>query len=264
MKPRFLVMSDLHLEYERGRACPGPDLHHVKGLVDLVLLAGDIDLSDRAIGYGAKVQEILQVPVIMIAGNHEFYDACRTRVLEELRIAAHRLNIHFLENEVVEFNIHGQRLRILGATLWTDYKLQGDELQAMSSALNSLNDHQIIYENSRDVFKPMHARKLHHESLAWIKEELSAPYDGKTVVITHHAPSPQSSPTDLRREKITPAYASNLEAMIEKARPALWVHGHAHESFDYLIGETRVVCNPRGYYPKKINQDFQEHLIVEI
>jgi Icc-related predicted phosphoesterase len=93
---------------------------------------------------------------------------------------------------------------------------------------------------------------------------LAEPFDGKTVVVTHHAPSSQSVHPRYARDLLTPAFASNLENLVEGDRVALWIHGHMHESFDYEIYGTRVVCNPRGYAPKALNEDFDQIYTIEI
>ena len=91
---------------------------------------------------------------------------------------------------------------------------------------------------------------------------LAEPFDGKTVVVTHHAPSSQSVHPRYARDLLTPAFASNLEKLMDGDRAALWIHGHMHESFDYEIYDTRVVCNPRGYAPRALAPDFRPDLVV--
>jgi hypothetical protein len=93
---------------------------------------------------------------------------------------------------------------------------------------------------------------------------LAEPFDGKTVVVTHHAPSSQSVHPRYARDLLTPAFASNLENLMDGDRAALWIHGHMHESFDYEVYGTRVICNPRGYAPNALNPDFRSDWIVEI
>jgi predicted phosphodiesterase len=266
-KVRISLMSDLHIEFEGPRPGKGPDLSDLKGNIDLVLLAGDIDVSDRAIKYGAKIHDDLDCEVLLIAGNHEFYDENRVRVLAEMRRAADASPVNFLENDVAYYNIRGRRVRILGCTLWTDYELHGDQAHVdsvMAEIATKLNDHFVIYEGSRYKFRPDDALRLHRESRAWLESELVKPFDGLTIIITHHAPSERSMPTRHMNSRISPAYASNLDGLVERCRAALWVHGHTHESFDYMIGETRVICNPRGYYAHELNPGFSPNLIIEL
>ena len=102
----------------------------------------------------------------------------------------------------------------------------------------------------------------HGVSRQFITEELAKPFDGPTVVVTHHAPSWLSVPDKFR--EASAAYASRLEDLILDHEPLLWIHGHTHTSFDYKIGKTRIVCNPRGYHGFELNPDFEVNLIVEI
>ena len=83
------------------------------------------------------------------------------------------------------------------------------------------------------------------------------------MVITHHAPSIGSVPRDFHRNPVSAAYASNLDELVEQSGAALWVHGHLHSQSDYRIGNTRVVCNPRGY-PDERNPAFVPDLVIEI
>ncbi|HHJ15617.1 MAG TPA: hypothetical protein ENJ80_02855 [Gammaproteobacteria bacterium] len=93
---------------------------------------------------------------------------------------------------------------------------------------------------------------------------LAEPFDGQTVVVTHHAPSSQSVHPRYARDLLTRAFASNLEHLMAGDRAAAWVHGHMHESFDYKVHGTRVVCNPRGYAPEALNPDFRPDWIIGI
>jgi len=113
-------------------------------------------------------------------------------------------------------------------------------------------------------FRPKDAAALHRASVAWLREKLAEPFDGPTVVVTHHAPSLRSVPAAWRDDPVSAAYASNLDWLVEESGAALWVHGHVHESADYIISRTRVVCNPRGYWPKQPNPHFKPGLMVGV
>lgn len=106
--------------------------------------------------------------------------------------------------------------------------------------------------------------RLHRASVSFLRDELSRPFDGPTVVITHHAPSPRSITPALRKDPLNPAFVSDLDAMIRTYQPPLWIHGHIHNSFDYRIGQTRIVCNPRGYFPEQLNPAFDPCFVAEV
>jgi len=269
---RVHVFSDLHLEFG---ACEFPPAVRSGGLADLVLLAGDIHTERRGPLWAAQ---IFQAPVAMILGNHEAYDdslyasiaAQRTRAAE---CSARRGNpVRVLERETWALTTaDGTPVRIVAATLWTDFALFGVETQArmMEQAHRAMNDFQLIgitdgLRQEGRPLSPADCLRLHRESRAYIEDTLLEPFGGVTIVMTHHAPSRRSIPENRQGDPINAAYATDLEAMIERTQPQLWVHGHIHSSSDYLIGSTRVVCNPRGYFPLHLNPDFDPALTVEL
>jgi Icc-related predicted phosphoesterase len=111
---------------------------------------------------------------------------------------------------------------------------------------------------------PTDTVRLHRASVAFLHKELSRPFDGATVIVTHHAPSPRSIASRFCGDPLNSAFASNLDPLISRHEPSLWIHGHMHDSFDYTIGRTRVVCNPRGYFPDQLNSQFDPTFVVEV
>ncbi len=71
-------------------------------------------------------------------------------------------------------------------------------------------------------------------------------------------------PDRFKNDLISAAYASHLDALVEQSGAALWIHGHTHDSFDYFIGGTRVICNPRGYFGYELNPDFNPGLVIDV
>jgi len=271
-------MSDLHLEFEgvRGpsrptqawfdlraarRACPGhpevgPYLGHLLGKpLDLVVMAGDVALGTNGVTYAARVSLFLRAPVVYVAGNHEFYGCEMATLLTELRAAAAATHgwVTFLEQDTVTFDFGGQCLAVLGTTLWTDYQASGrsdaDVAFAMRAAMQ-LSDHSRVKLNG-EVFLPMHARRLHWESRAWLKAEMARiRAEGcadKVLVVTHHAPLLDASPDHYRGTELSPAFVSDMSADVEEIAPDLWVAGHTHHSADFMHGRTRFVSSQRGY-----------------
>lgn len=264
---RVAVMSDLHLEFEHGdrihllqqrrhdgQPSIGPDWSEAREAgVDLVLLAGDIDAGATAelgITYARQVADWLGCPVAMCAGNHESYNRNRPYLMEELRAVSGRSEgVFFLERDEVAVETAAGWLRLLGCTLWTDFRLLGDarRQEVMDSARRRMTDYiDGIWEgNSR--YTPERSAELHAESLGWLAERCAEPFAGPTIIMTHHAPSQRSVPPERRDNLLAAAYASALDAQVEALAPALWVHGHIHAPSDYNIAGTRVVCQPRGY-----------------
>lgn len=258
---RILYMSDLHLEMEsfrlripgwadflkRHRGVPrhpsrGPMLNEV-GDVDLVVLAGDIHNGLRGVVYAEQVAEYLDAPVVMVAGNHEYYHHDVAVLLRALRTAAAKTGrVHFLENESRLFEIRGEKLRVFGCTLWTDFALHGDAESSAHDAHLMMNDYRLI--DLHDLrLAPLDTRGFHEISRQWLEEALAGAEDGvKRVVVTHHAPSALA--LGRKRGAIAPSYASEI---IGGFKPDLWIHGHTHFRHDSVIGGTRLVSAPRGY-----------------
>lgn len=249
---KLLVLSDLHLEFS-NLLFPAND-------ADVIVLAGDIWKGDNGIFWARAAWPDKEI--VYVAGNHEFYGKNRLEVLARLRIAAKETGVHFLDNEEVVIN----GVRFLGATLWTDFKLFGEDLKmdCMLEGESSLNDFRLIEEGEWN-FSAIDSINLHNESVTWLTKAIREPFDGKTVVVTHHLPSADSVVARFKKDLLSACFASKLDHLMGK--PVLWVHGHTHDNLDYEIRGTRVVCNPRGYCRYEgggENADFNQNLIVEI
>lgn len=248
---KLLILSDLHLEFE------SLTLQTVD--VDVIVLPGDIWTKDNGIHWARATWP--NKPIVYVAGNHEFYHTERKSMLETLRISAREADVHFLEND--EIVIEG--VRFLGCSLWTDFELFGSDkkLGCMREGQENLNDFRLINEGP-DLFTPRDAIRVFNESSTWLASKLAEQHQGKTVVVTHHLPSMLSVATQYKEDLLSACFASNLDQLLGKSD--LWVHGHTHTSFDYMVKGTRVVCNPRGYVRrgKKENADFNAELVIEI
>lgn len=247
---RLHVLSDLHLEFAPFVA-PRTE-------ADCVVLAGDV--GTRATGLRWIRETYPDVPVIYVLGNHEFYGERVPRLTEKLIEQAAGTNVHLLENSSVE--ICG--FRIFGATLWTDFMLLDAPEAASAAATADLNDYaRIRHWPSCRKLRPHHTREVHAHSRRALEAFLVAGDPGKSIVVTHHAPSLLSLPEHRKSDLISSAYASRLDDLILSHQPALWVHGHIHHANDYRIGRTRVVSNPRGY-PDEPVSGFQPDMILDV
>lgn len=241
------VLNDLHIEFE--------DFAPPATSADVVVLAGDIGVGLQGLHWAQE--RFAGRPVIYVPGNHEYY-RYSTDLIDELRAGASQ-DLHVLNDEQVIID----GVRFLGSTLWTDFALFGpaSKVPAMLEAQHCMTDFAIIGHEGRG-FTPRDALRLHEDSRAWLASMLASPFSGKTVVVTHHAPSSRSVARRYADSLLSPAFASDLESLMGEDRVALWVHGHVHDSFDYAVDGTRVVCNPRGYAPGALNRDFVPDMVV--
>jgi Icc-related predicted phosphoesterase len=97
----------------------------------------------------------------------------------------------------------------------------------------------------------------------WLERKLTEAFDGPTVVVSHHLPHRQSIHPKYQGNPLNPCFASDLARLV-RAPVALWIHGHTHESMDYVVNGTRVVCNPRGYVPMEPNPSFDSMRVVDL
>lgn len=265
---KVLVLSDLHLEHGTSYTLP-------KGLeYDAVVLAGDIWTPGRlAVQWAQRESTFGFKPVLLVAGNHEFYGCEMARELDEMTKAAEGSNVHLLARSSVVIG----GARFVGCTLWTDFQLavrqanglmETDIGRALAESNRGVTDFRVIEVNApvkrhyrerefRRFLRAEDTLAMHWVDRDWLRRELSKPFDGPTVVITHHAPSDASVAAKYADDWTTPAFVSDLPPDFFE-RAAVWVHGHTHSHFDYQRGHCRVVSNPRGY--RLMDSSFENHL----
>lgn len=235
---KIAIYSDLHIEISSWT--PPAD---VVLEADLVLLAGDIGSHTHGLEWAR--QAFPDKRLIMINGNHEYYGAEYHGMLKECRKRATELGIIFLEND--EYIDHEHNVRFLGCTLWTDFKLFGTGetyALALREAVHYMTDFSVIRFSPMPVFRPQDSVRLHQESRAWLEERLSEPFEGKTVVVTHHVPTKMAVAPQYQDEILSAAFASNLDALVSRAD--YWIAGHTHVACDVQVGKCHVIVNPRG------------------
>ena len=280
---KIALASDLHLEFG------DIDLDNEQG-AEVLILSGDImiaqDLHDHPRSASLVQAEIMGMlgsrqsqalrfrgflekcsdrfpHVIYVAGNHEFYHGKWVQNIQDLRDeCAVYPNIHFLERDSV--TIDG--VLFMGGTLWTDMN-KSDPL-TLHSVRDMMSDFRVI-RNDDKGFRPLSAMDTvtrHEQTKGYFGEVLSQNLNTPTVVVGHHAPTPASVHPRYRDQILmNGAYASNLsELILDNAQIKLWTHGHTHEEFDYMVGTTRVMCNPRGYTGHEARADHFQLKIVEI
>ena len=267
---KMRVMSDLHVEFGGVELDDSIDC-------DVVVLAGDIDVLKL---YSVPAWAQMTFPtrdMVWVLGNHEYYDWRKDSGMEACLAYAHseakRYGVYLLENRAVEL----AGVRFLGCTLWTDFELLGNASVSKHIAAGGMNDFQVIYRErapggwKKDgqrlrPFTPAEAVAIHRESVAWLDQELGRPFDGKTVVVTHHTPHADCNHPAFRGDILSPAYCSDLTWLIEKHAPDIWISGHTHASYRFHIGKTLLISNQRGYSnePEWPEAPFNPSLVIEV
>ena len=281
---KIAVCSDLHLEFE------DINLKNTEG-AEVLILSGDIMIAEDLhshpeMSYGMYSQVNLQnlgrrqqialrfrdflkrcsfqfPHVIYIAGNHEFYHGRWKASLDHLREECAKFtNVYFLENDTKVIN----DVTFIGATLWTDCN-KGDPL-TLHALHDMMNDYRIIRNDELGFTKlrPAHTMHRHQQTLSYLKAVLPDMKDRKVVFVGHHTPSHQSIHEKYRgQDLMNGGYHSELsEFILDHPEIVLWTHGHTHEPFDYMIGTTRIVCNPRGYSGHDEHADVFELKFLDI
>jgi hypothetical protein len=247
---QILVLSDIHIEfaaYEPANVA-----------ADVVILAGDIDIGIKGVRW-AKAN-FPDRPVIYVPGNHEYYNHAIPELTAKLIEEARGSNVQVLENE--SFEIDG--VLFLGCTLWTNLEFEvHNPLYGAVVASHSMSDFRMIRNSlKRRLLTPADTLKFHKKSFQWLWQSITD-NDQPKVVVTHHAPSPRSIHPKYRGCEENVGFASDLTSFIERTQPMLWVHGHMHDSCEYTVGATAVVCNPRGY-PDERGNGFDAEKVVEV
>ena len=196
---RLRILSDLHLEdFDEPRALPQSN-------ADIVILAGDIHAGVQGLSWAAE--HFAGTPILYVPGNHEFYSTAMPTLRRQLEDEAARLGIHLLDNRTLTLN----GIRFHGTTLWTDFALYAgqpnyDPSLTEARALDLMPDFQIIEQPDGAVFTPAESRRLHAKALAWLERELSRPFSGPRVVISHHAPLSSCIPSRYRGDVTLPGF----------------------------------------------------------
>jgi Icc-related predicted phosphoesterase len=267
---RIKLVSDLHLEFSDIYIPNDKDY-------DVLILAGDILVIEKlelpGSEYGKRFREFLQrvsgdfTHVIYIAGNHEFYGGGRFHQgITDIRNYCQKnfTNVYFLEMETKIID----DVVFVGGTLWTDMN-KGDPL-TLHGVRDMMNDYRAIRNDQKGFvpLKPLDTVERHRKTLEYFRIVLDQNKDRRCVVVGHHTPSWQSCHEKYRGDFImNGAYHSSLEDFIlDRPQIKLWVHGHTHDAFDYMIGDTRIVCNPRGYesYSGKEDTGWDPNIVLEV
>lgn len=268
MKNELLIVSDLHLDLW-GAARRDPFENEAgERLADLeaLVIAGDLSNKPKvrwrpaleAIGKRIDLSRVWIMP-----GNHDYFDF---RIDGEDRLAeiARAAGANFAQQAELRFG----DTRLLCCTLWTDFALHGDQAQGMAMGRRRMNDYRYI-RSARKGFgrlDPLDTVRIHNAHRDWLAGRMTEPFDGRTMVVTHHAPHPDSIPAANGRDpdneaETGPAYASDLRALIEAGAPDRWIHGHTHKGGDLQHGQT-LITNVALGYPDQVDPGWEAERLL--
>jgi Icc-related predicted phosphoesterase len=241
---KLLVMSDLHFEFHRDGGRAFCERYRDFDGYDVAVIAGDLcDFKSLERSWDLVDEAFKQT--VSVCGNHELYGAS----LAEFRDESDYLFEFGHMNWLLErgYRAIGDQ-RFIGCTLWFPHDETGRRLEW------TMNDFELIRGLSGEV------DRLHRQSKEWLWDTLTR----DDVLVTHHLPSWKSVHPKYAGSNLNRFFVGDIEELIRRRQPKLVVHGHTHESFDYRIGDTRVVCNPLGYVGREVNPNFVERMVVEV
>jgi Icc-related predicted phosphoesterase len=240
---KLLILSDLHLEFHADcgecflRDTPWPE--H-----DVVVIAGDVSNSKKLIPALENIHTTFgDRPIVYVSGNHECYHSSLLKVegrIAEACRSGRFPNLHWLSNNYTTI----ENQRFIGGTMWTPKSVDRVAKEFMND-FKCIQHFEQVYADHKDFMENI---------LPFIEPD--------DVVVTHHLPSFKSVPRQFTGSSLNQFFVNDVEHVIDKLQPKLWVHGHTHSLFDYNIGPTRVVANPFGYPGE--NPGFLENFVVEI
>ena len=267
------LLSDLHLESHPQfvpQAASG---------ADVLVLAGDIGSYQSGSSlpgddFGLSRFANWPVPVVFVPGNHEYDALDFDEAHQQLQSVCARYGFHFLERGVLthlDLGLSGPPVRFVGTTLWTDFDALIPSnatptmaLRAREKACRAANFYLKKTTTTRHGL-PFLAEQVREQSLCcqqWLREALAQPFEGRTVVITHFAPSLQSADPRYGMTPGTAGFCNKLDDLLPQAQ--LWLHGHLHCPQNYVAHGCRVVANPLGYARKNEQAHFQANSVITL
>lgn len=264
---KFVLQSDLHGNFSHIQAPHDPETY--------LILSGDVDEVHRINRHRKIIEHCTErfKGVFYVPGNHEYYGSNIHKVNELLYEMNNEFeNLYVLLNTDYYFEEHNTV--IIGSTLWSSFNKR-DPL-VMFDAANGMNDykyirHGTLYEPWRRKLRPDDTASFHDQTVNYLKNKVlkykSENPDVKVVICTHHAPSTQSIHPRFYGDNLNHAYCTDLSTLINELNADVWTHGHMHDSFDYMEGSTRVICNPHGYmHPNGVleNSKFDPNFTFEV
>lgn len=258
---KIQIVSDLHIEHR-------PDQKKFKWRqpgVDVLVVAGDACDHESVDRFRSMLNPFLEqgTKVVYVAGNHEAYQApswsASQNVLQSIFGSEGTRGIHLLEKSILDLpgGLGGRTVRFIGTTLWSDLYSTGTQMVVRGWPDFRQDDHDT-----------KHHHDLHVEAVAFLHD---ACYDAREdgvipVVVTHFCPSFKSCHPRYAGDSANPYFLTDLEWIMNGPEaPDVWIHGHTHDRFDYMVNKTRVICNPYGYPGESAwTGEFNPNKVIEV
>ena len=263
------LVSDLHIEFWDPKKLKETLLKVIPELPNdkktILILAGDIGIAHRNETWLTPIFYLSErfKNIVYCEGNHFFYgNDFFEDYPKSIKIPLPK-NVHLLENKSVFID----NVLFIGATLWSDMKIENKGMVDRCYIERSVSDYIQIKRKGEHAQNRIYTGDTHAKfikSRDFIFDELRKNSDKKCIVVTHHGPSFKSVSKKYEGDKINYAFVSDLDKEIIKLKPTIWCHGHTHSSFDYMIGETRVITNPLGYLNVAENEEYNCTAVIRV
>lgn len=253
---KLRIMSDLHLEF--GGAFEVPELPNDENTI--LILAGDIHTGPNAENFIRDMCTRFW-HVIYVPGNHEYYNYDMTDVDYFWTHEFEALDFTYLNNDVFRFAEGNRFMQILGGTMWTPMGTDDpDEWHIRYVLKQGMNDFAVIRRNKRR-FLPEQAARLHEDATEYFNETFTP----DTIMVTHHLPTWRVIDEEYLNKPniLNHAFAASMDKFIVEHKPKLWIYGHTHKTTFKRVNGTRMICNPRGYFPYDLNPEFDPCLMID-
>jgi len=242
---RIQYLSDLHFEFHADDGESFVASLDPSG-IDVLVIAGDLAVGEGiASALDRLCRRYANAHVLYVHGNHEYYGSDRETIVRISRAAEQRnANLRWLDGDVVTLN----GTRFVGAPLWFRHPGKFEVLKMMMSDFHRIIGFEtwVYEENAR--------------AIAFFDKELRS----GDIAISHYLPAPACIQERWRGDPLNPFFLCDVEPILRAKSPAVWIHGHTHDSVDLVVGSTRIVCNPFGYVGHELNRAFRDAAVIEV
>lgn len=230
MSKTLQIISDVHTEFISSQHKRENKFRALLDKADITVLAGDIVNKAKDLQQFLLIAKEFSTYVVFVPGNHEYYKQSTDSEYKEVCDSVE--NVFFLQRDRIQVGDHW----FSGCTLWTNIDNYASQMM-------------------NDPFDASEVKAMHEGDVNWLAENAQK----GDIVVTHHLPSLELIHPKYKCSSINSGFATDLNWLIDKIDPLLWICGHTHSPFDVVVGKTRVIINPVGYPGE--NQNFHKKII---